>query len=282
MAQHLTLEEANQLSWSIKKHKRDDGEQVMLDTMPTSEAPVHDHPVNWATSFVEALQSHKPKLPIYTGEGKDDYMDDLGISDIMGDQVVVEPGEFCPVVDIPWDTYKKSWLPWRRALIVNVLGKTLSFRTLEPRIQRIWNLENGCELLDIDKGYVVARFYSQADYLKVLHGGPCTVLDHYLTLSKWKPNFKPGDDAVHSTLVWLRPPTLPLKMFVESTLLGIGNAVGKAIKVDTITAEMIKARYAWVCVELNLNGPLPPNVLIWGRKQVIEYEGLHHICFHCG
>lgn len=76
--------------------------------------------------------------------------------------------------------------------------------------------------------------------------------------------------------------TLPLELFVESSLLGIGNVVGKVVKVDTITVEMIKARYARVCVELNLNGPLPPNVLVWGRKQPIEYEGLHHICFSCG
>lgn len=71
-------------------------------------------------------------------------------------------------------------------------------------------------------------------------------------------------------------------MFVESPLLGIVNGVRKAVKVDTITAEMIKARYTRVCVELNLNGPLPPIVLIWRRKQPIEYEGLHHICFKCG
>lgn len=69
---------------------------------------------------------------------------------------------------------------------------------------------------------------------------------------------------------------------MESSLLTIGNTVETALKVDTITAEMIKARYARVCVELNLQGPLLPNVLVWGRKQPIEYEGLHHICFLCG
>lgn len=134
----------------------------------------------------------------------------------------------------------------------------------------------------MDKGYLVARFYSRANYLKVLHGGHWTVLDHYLTIIKWKPNFKPRGSEVQSTLKWLRLPTLPLEIFVESSLLGIGNAVGKVVKVDTITAEMIKARYARVCIELNLNGSLLPNVLVWGRKQPIEYEGLHHICFQCG
>lgn len=279
----LTPEEADQVRRSIKKHKRDDGEQRLLDCPPhLADGMQEDHSPGTQPSFAAAVQGRTPKPPFYTGEGEDDYMDDLGISDILGDQDVVADGELCPIADIPWDSYKQSWLPWRRALIIKVLGKAFSFKVLEPRIRRLWNLDNGCELLDIDKGYLVARFYSQADYFKVLHGGPWIVLDHYLTLSKWKPNFKPGDTTVQSTLVWLRLPTLPLELFVESSLLGIGNAVGTAVKVDTITADMIKARYARVCVELNLQGPLPPNVLVWGRKQPIEYEGLHHICFLCG
>lgn len=106
-------------------------------------------------------------------------------------------------------------------------------------------------------------------------------MDHYLTISKWLPNFKPRDKDVRSTLVWLRFLQLPLKMFVETSLLQVGNAVGKAIKVDPFTTEMIKGRYARVCVELNLDGILPPNILVYGRKLAVEYEGLHHICFHC-
>lgn len=90
------------------------------------------------------------------------------------------------------------------------------------------------------------------------------VLDHYLTISKWKSNFKPGENEVRTTLVWLRFPSLPLEMFVETNILRVGNAVGRAVKVDLITADMIKGWYARVCVELDLNGPLPPNILIWG------------------
>lgn len=43
-------------------------------------------------------------------------------------------------------------------------------------IQRTWQLEHGCELTNIDKGHIVARFYSQADYMNVLNGGSWTIL----------------------------------------------------------------------------------------------------------
>lgn len=108
------------------------------------------------------------------------------------------------------------------------------------------------------------------------------MIGHYLTLSKWRPNFKPGNNEVQTTMVWLRFPQLPLEMFGEATLLGIANGVGNAVRLDPIIVEMIKTRYARVCVELDLNGPLSLNVLVWSRKQDIEYEDLHHICFACG
>lgn len=129
---------------------------------------------------------------------------------------------------------------------------------------------------------MVARFYSRQDYLKVLSGGPWMVLGHYLTITKWRPNFKPSTMEVHTTLAWVRFPTLPLENFDDQSLLRIGNAVGQAVKVDSHTVDVTKGKYARVCVELNLQQPLVPTVLVWGRKQPVEYEGLPKICFKCG
>lgn len=280
---HLTPEEQDQLHRSVKKHKR--AAEVPADTVEPSSDPDNSdtHGSAWQSpSFAEILTRPKQWPPLYTGEGEDDLIDELGLTNITQEHDVLAEGELCPVVDIPWDSYRQSWNPWRRALIIRVLGRNIHFRVLADRIQKLWQLEYECELIDIDKGYLVARFYFQANYLRVINGGPWMVLDHYLTISKWKPNFRPGANEIRSTLVWLRLPLLPLEMFVEDTLLRVGNAVGRAIKVDPFTADMFKGRYTRVCVELDLHGPLPPNVLIWGRKQPVEYEGLHHICYQYG
>lgn len=116
----------------------------------------------------------------------------------------------------------------------------------------------------------------------MLNDGPWTILGHYLTISKWKPNFKPSAQEPHTTLAWVRFQGLPLEVFEEPSLMSAGNALGRAIRVDPITADMICGRYARVCVELNLDKPLIPMVAIWGKKYSVEYEGLHRICFHCG
>lgn len=93
--------------------------------------------------------SPPPNAELYTGEGELDITDDLDISDVIRTcDEDIDP-KTCPVVDLLWDFYKSLWQPWRRALIIKVIGKTFSFKMLEPRIKNLWQLEKGCELVDM-------------------------------------------------------------------------------------------------------------------------------------
>lgn len=107
-------------------------------------------------------------------------------------------------------------------------------------------------------------------------------MGHYLAVAKWKPNFRPSVDHVHSTMVWVRFPELPMELFDEEILYAMGNAVGRAIKIDSTTLTARRGRYARVCVEVKLDAPLIPFLTLLGAQQLVEYEGLHMICFGCG
>lgn len=279
-----SLEEQNQLRRSIKKHKRSDDESPapVDDSQVDSEEMITEQ-TDWTpASFAATLQGKPSRLEFYTGEGEDDLMDDMSMADIIQPDMEEFDPDICPVVDIPWDHYRQCWKPWRRALVIKVLGKSISYRILQDRLPRLWQLELGCELVDIDKGYVVARFYSQADYFKVLNGGPWMVMGNYLTITKWRPNFSLIDNVIARTLVWVRFPGLLLEMFEEQTLMWMGNSVGKAIKVDICTSSAVRGKYAKVCVEVALNRPLKPNVMVYGKRYAVEYKGLTRICFTCG
>lgn len=78
------------------------------------------------------MKGRLTRRQVYTGEGEEDIIDDLGLADILQDHDVVEDGEICLVVEIPWESYKQSWKQWRRALIIKVLGKT--------SVLKFWNL----------------------------------------------------------------------------------------------------------------------------------------------
>lgn len=54
------------------------------------------------------------------------------------------------------------------------------------------------------------------------------------------------------------------------------------MKVDKNTLQQERAKYARICVEVNLTKPLLAMFTIKGRKYKIKYEGLHPLCLKCG
>ncbi|KAK4283808.1 hypothetical protein QN277_000720 [Acacia crassicarpa] len=50
----------------------------------------------------------------------------------------------------------------------------------------------------------------------------------------------------------------------------------------TMDAKVERARYARICVELDLQKSLVPRVVAAGEVFNVEYEGLKLICFECG
>lgn len=122
---------------------------------------------------------------------------------------------------------------------------------------------------------MAARFYSREDYLKVLSGGPWVVMGYYLAISKRRPNFDLSENKVHTILVWVRVLKLHLEMFNEASLTRLGNTIGKIIRIDIVTEEVARGKYARICVELDLKKPLQSKMIVMGKLSPIEYEGLH-------
>lgn len=125
----------------------------------------------------------------------------LDLSNLVDPLSVPEGDLSLPVIDFSIEECQELWKPWKKALILKLLGKSVSFRVLEQRTKDLWQLEWGCELIDLEKGFYVARFFSDADYTRVLEGGPWVITGHYLTVTKWKPNFRPlGHNYFYSCL----------------------------------------------------------------------------------
>ncbi|CAN1179209.1 hypothetical protein LINPERHAP2_LOCUS34079 [Linum perenne] len=70
----------------------------------------------------------------------------------------------------------------------------------------------------------------------------------------------------------------PWKISVER----IGNHIGRTVRLDLATSEGARARYARLCVEVDLTKPLLGKYMVDGRVFLIEYESLDNICFSCG
>lgn len=219
---------------------------------------------------------------LYLGEEEDE--DDLEVIEELcnppvDDEMENNGDNITPVVRIDPETYRRICKPWRGALLLKLLCKSINFRVLKQKTQELWKLQRGYQIIDLADDFNVARFYSREDYLHVLEGGPWVVFGHYLTVSKWRPNFCPPQETSFFTTVWVRFPDFPSELFDENLLIKLGNVVGKTVKVDHKTSTAS----ARVFVQVDLAKPLVTAVDdVLGRSLRVEYEGLHLICLNCG
>ncbi|CAL5387980.1 unnamed protein product [Camellia sinensis] len=185
-------------------------------------------------------------------------------------------------VTIPSNLWRKVREPWRKCLIVSLLGKTIGYKLFMAKVTKIWDLQGDFEALVIRHGFFIVKFDMMEDYTKVFSSGPWVALDHYVTVRRWQQEFK-SDEAKEDTIaIWVRFPNLPIEYYNENVLFHIAKVLGTPLKIDINTAMAARGRYARVCIEMDLRKPLISQIAIGKYIYHVEYEHLHLFCFSCG
>ncbi|XP_031097086.1 uncharacterized protein LOC116001342 [Ipomoea triloba] len=188
----------------------------------------------------------------------------------------------CPIIRVSKEKKERLRRPWRRTLIIKLLGRKVGYSFLMNRLQRMWKPEASFDLIALDQDFFLARFESLRDYKLAKYDGPWIILEHYLTVQEWVPNFIPWKNKLNKLLVWIRFPSLPIEYFEEDFLMKIGKEVDRPVKVDYTASLISKRKFARICVELDMSKPLLSKFTLAEEVWQIEYEGIHMICFKCG
>ncbi|CAN1747834.1 Ubiquitin C-terminal hydrolase 12 [Linum perenne] len=189
----------------------------------------------------------------------------------------------CPPVRFSAEELREFQRPWKKALIVKVLGHRFPLTDIRSRLNSLWAKQGRIQVSDISNSFFAVRFTSQADYDCVLVKGPWMMHHYYLTVQRWQPFFNPNLENVWKTLTWVRLPDLPLEFFNEEAVLRIGNLVGSVVRVDLPKQEGAPGKYARVCVEVDLYKPPLEKYSLLDRTMRIECEEPHLLCsFTCG
>ncbi|GAU35495.1 hypothetical protein TSUD_384500 [Trifolium subterraneum] len=188
----------------------------------------------------------------------------------------------CPNFIFAKQEEKCLYRPWRRGVIVKLLGRRIGYKALETRLKQMWVRKGVINIIDLSNDYYLVAFSNEEDQYAALMDGPWFIYDHYLTVKEWSPNFHPASDTIKELAVWLRISGLPIEYYDSRILNFIDNRVGKTVKVDKNTLTQERGKYARLCVQVNLTKPLLVMFTIKNRKYNIEYEGLHLLCTTCG
>ncbi|KAI4313370.1 hypothetical protein L6164_026357 [Bauhinia variegata] len=76
-----------------------------------------------------------------------------------------------------------------------------------------------------------------------LEDGPWMIYDHYLSVSCWNLEFIPSNIMLSTIRVWVCFPVLNMLYYNKSVLKAIASTIGKPIKVDNNTLEVLRGRF---------------------------------------
>ncbi|CAN1132975.1 hypothetical protein LINPERHAP2_LOCUS7379 [Linum perenne] len=187
----------------------------------------------------------------------------------------------CPRIPFSEEEIRSFYKPWSKALVVKVLEKTFSFLTVKRRLESLWAKSGRIQVCDLANNFFLVRFSEAVDYHRAAFDGPWKIYDYYLAVSRWNPSFN-EEEPIKKILTWVRLPKLPIHYFNQVAVSMIGNFIGRTVRLDLATSKGARARYARLCVEVDLSKPLLGKYIIEDRVHLIEYESLEDICFGCG
>lgn len=193
-----------------------------------------------------------------------------------------EDKECCPLICLTKEEKKILRDRWRQSLIIKLWGRKIGYNFLQKKLQNMWRPKAFMDLVALENDYYLVRFYSKEDFEFARDQGPWSILDHYLVVKEWSPDFDPITDKTEKLIVWVRIPCLPIEYFDYAFLKKVGEKIGKPIRADHNTGMAARGRFARICVEVDITKPLLTMFKLKRRVRRIEYEGLHLVCFECG
>ncbi|CAN1147346.1 hypothetical protein LINPERHAP2_LOCUS15828 [Linum perenne] len=191
------------------------------------------------------------------------------------------PNPRCPRIRFSDEEIKGFYKPWSKALVVKVLERTFPYQAMRRQLEILWAKHGTIQVSDIANGFFLARFSNADDYNRAAFEGPWKMFDYYITVAKWSPDFN-EEEPIKKILTWVRLPKLPIHFFNPVAVGRIGDYIGKTVRLDLATKDGSRARYARVCVEIDLSKPLLGKYVIEDRVLRVEYESLENLCYFCG
>lgn len=136
----------------------------------------------------------------------------------------------------------------------------------------------------MDPRHILIRFEQEEDFHRCWLHGSWSFKKHVMRVLKWTPSFSIAKEPT-VVPVWISMEHLPLYLFRKGPLFSIGNLIGRSLKIDQATANLTRPSTARVCVELDLDLPLPNRIWIGtgesGFWQPLTYENLPAYCRTC-
>ena len=119
------------------------------------------------------------------------------------------------------------------------------------------------EIMLAGNSYFFVVFSCMFDHDHFFEGGPYFYNHVGLFVKPWNLGFNYAEDLPSTLPVCARLPHLPLEFWHEDILRQIAALLGKPIAITHQSLDKKIISYARICIEINLNNPLPDSLEIF-------------------
>ncbi|KAJ0984231.1 hypothetical protein J5N97_002587 [Dioscorea zingiberensis] len=169
------------------------------------------------------------------------------------------------------------------------LGRAPPLGVAREALTRLWGHLGEFSVADMLNGFFLIRYSTSEMMETILTEGPWTVNGMVLHIIRWRPHFQASFEKLTSAILWVQLYNLSPEYWEMEHLKTVAAKIGKVIKVDETTFLQDRAKFARVCIEIDLNQPLKKGVWVNSEEPVnsqcfvsILYEKLPVFCYKCG
>ena len=94
----------------------------------------------------------------------------------------------------------------------------------------MWRPKGELRFIGIGNGYYIICFNDMNDHNHALQSGPWMIVEHYLVVQRWRPDFDLFDEEFRRLQVWVRIPGPHLEYYNRRFLWRLGNIIGRPLK----------------------------------------------------
>ena len=180
--------------------------------------------------------------------------------EVEGDRVLLEKDDV--------DVVEEAW----GFCLVGLFAGKFPGMVAVSKLRESWKVK--CSFWRHRSGWLVFKFQSDEDRLKVLNGGPYFAYGSNLMLKIMPSCFRFEGEAVTSVPIWIQLPGLPLDCWNGRALSKIVSKVGKPISSDKMTLTKERISFARVLVEVDVSSDIVSEVEIQLPTGVVYHQSV--------
>ncbi|KAM3309304.1 hypothetical protein P3S67_011048 [Capsicum chacoense] len=190
------------------------------------------------------------------------------------------------LVELCKNEIKLKKVKGKHAMILYVVGESLSIGALERYIVANWNCISKVKVYYHNDGYFLVRFQTYEDRDELLYAGIHMLKNKTINDKIWTSDIDLKKNVMQTLPIWFKYPNLPLNCWGVQSLSRISSALAVPLYADDCTTQVDHISYARVLGEIDIIKTLPKQVKVSdtkGRlfKQEVIYEWVTAYCPKC-